>query len=330
MTHTTAETLASKLRIIQTMRSILAQPPSEGLLAKIEEVRQADDHSSPTLSAFLGLLASGSSRNRDIAYTLLTDMQESLAAEAEAPPAVVERVEPSADPSSVMLVELPPASTVEVELPSTVEPLDLIAISSQSAASTIQPFHREGFQEAIPVRYQDHPEGEVAERVYSLIAANTTAEMFDDHQLVAVTAVVMGVRDQLVVEHGFGFTLLLGAAGLPLDVSGGQPWRLPVRMGYPSALPSFGGNEAVGLNGCDSFLAMHALMRLGYKFLVELEITPVNGRFLLSMSPKVLVERNGEDGQVMPVDSAHLTQLQFAIAQLAFVGFLANEEIHHD
>lgn len=316
MSHSPAETLTSKLRIIQTMRAIMALPPTENLLAKVEEARLAGNNS-PTLTAFLSLLATGSQRNRDIAYTMLTDMQESLALEdpiavpAETPVGPLDRTrtmiaEPVAEESAAMSS----ADPVEAQL---------------VVIETPKPFYREGLFESITLRYgADGEEGE--DEKYSIIPFDATAELFDGHRIATVAGVIVGVQGQGKVEHGFGFTLPFPPEGQPFDADGRSPWQVKMRMSYPRSMPTVDKQALGTLPGSAQFLAMHQCLQWGYQFLLEMQIVPVNGRFSLSMSPTVLLERRSAEGQVIAFDAAHLDELNFATSQLGFVGFLAKEE----
>lgn len=316
------EGLAAKLRIIQNMRTLLTQPPSEGLLAMISEATQAPNLT-PIMSAFLNLMATGQTRNRDIAYTILTDMQQSILAETGVDV-------PSAVP---MAMTAGAVSVADAPVLLATAPTDVVALPAApvEAVQTVQPYYRPDAHESITLKFpREH--GEVEPRTYSIVLNGVAAAPSEGRWLSSITGLVMGVRGQPRVEHGYGYVLPLfreymPAGAVDFNPDGVTPLKLKVQMSYPTAVASLDYEGLVTHDGASHFFAMHEVMAKGYVFLLDVEITPVGQSYMAQMASTVLIERRGADGQLIQFDVRDLDVLKAALSELVPLGILAEEQV---
>jgi len=119
--------------------------------------------------------------------------------------------------------------------------------------------------------------------------------------------------------------LTIPDGGLPLHHNG-QRNIINIAMDYPGTIALYDDHQGPHLPGISSFMTIHEAMNLGYRFLLDLEVIPINGRFAFSMKPHQYIERH-EKEQPARVSSAHLRQLMYACERLGFIGIIGEVEV---
>lgn len=337
--HDSLENLARRLRILQTMQAVLKQAPSEQLKTFVQAQREKE--SDPTMLAFLNLLATDNQRNRDIAYSIFKDMETAVQAEqaatidgtsakdantVAAAMAPVETSAPSNEPAAEKALEtLGESATDQPDLRTELHSPRPVEEDAVEKAPTLVPFTLID-EEVEKVSFTLSKEGEESvERVYSIITAKMDAAVLAPVK--NVTGVIIGIKGQDKVEHGFGFVLPISEEGLTIDRTGKERCIIRIAMGYPQSLSFYDDHQGPRLRGVSYFMAVHEIMNKGYRFLLDLEIVPINGRFALSMRPGCWIERTDGQGNLARMASTDLDALEYATDNLDFVGFLANAEI---
>lgn len=305
----------NRLRILQVMQAVLRQPASKELKAFIEKHMLSEND--PTMLAFMHLLVTDNERNRDIAYTIFKDLEaETAAAQAALMDTPNEAPIPTQDT---------PAETETVEVEDTVEVKEEAVV--QDVVNGVRPFHVIDSEDMEKVTFTLNSSVDDVEvqpmTTYSIITKNSNIEL--TRNVNRVMGIVMGVRDQLNVEHGFGFVLPLGGNGLVLDRTGKERCLIKIAMSYPSTFNIFDAHEGIHSTDISYFFALHELMTKGYRFMLDLDIAPIGQKFALMMQPSPLFDRVDASGEALPILSSDLKALSYALEKLDFIGFLGGE-----
>lgn len=321
MTHPNTQDQKARMRIVRTCKAILESAPSPELTAYIKsELGKATD---PRFKGFLNLLITDNTANRQAALEAFRiierDMQETAARE--------ERPSTAAAPFGMPLIdntidELPPQSAA----PAT-RTADIIDLTSVARTREVK---------FIPVHFAtDDPEAEDMDipatadpngprKKFTILGNETPAELLATQRPTSVAGLLMGVRGQKKVRHGFGIYLPLNSGQITLT---DQPTRVRIAVGLPGAVHLYDDHTGPRLPGMSQFFAMVESMRDGYRFLVDLEIIPVNGRYLLSMKPQPFIDRVDPEGKPAMVNTVHLPKLHFAAEHLDFIGFMGEVQV---
>lgn len=163
-------------------------------------------------------------------------------------------------------------------------------------------------------------------RIYSIITTNTPEELLTGKKIRKIAGLVVGMRNQLSLIHGFGWVLPLVAQNdVPADR---DDWRhtLRVSLSYPNALAVYDDHSAPQLPLVSQFFAAHQCLRGNYRFLIEAEIVKIGHRYVMGNNPNLMVQHVDKDGATIPAMAADLATLDYASKHLAVIGFLAEVE----
>jgi hypothetical protein len=337
--------LSRRLRIIQTIEAILEQPPSHDLKEFIDQQLQREQPKSE-MASYLRLLTTDNEVNRvkarEALKILTRQVQEEQAAVArgEDPGLIMARHQPKpSGERQVLAAEIPegvdPQATVNaaIESYSKHRTADVVSLADHSRRSnTLQPAGetrgRIPFRDAAGalevVRYTMKADNEV--RDYSIITSDTTVEHLGGQQISKVVGVIVGIEGQRKVEHGFGFVLNIPGDGILLNHEPGKRNIIQIGMSYPGTTALFDDHEGPRLGGISHFMTLHESMTLGYRYLLDLEIVPIQGRYAFSIKPHQFIERY-ENGQPSRISSAHLRQLSYACEKLGFIGMIGEVDV---
>ena len=319
---------AAGLRIIQTMKSILEQPASHELKVFIDQ--QLTKETDQRMVGFLRLLVTDNEANRARARQVFQYLERQLHEKqtdvAARPTDHVGSTQPETEAIAAPVARaLPPGSASELGMASL-----LGAPTSTAPAKQVHSIpYKDPLDELETITYNQLADGTV--KAYSIITADTTPEQLAGAHITRVVAAVIGVEGQKIVEHGFGFVLPIPIeGGINLDHSLKERCQMKLAMGYPGAIGIYDDHAGPHIGGISNFMALHESMSDGYKFLLDLEIIPINGRFSLSIKPQQLIERYCDVGEGPVLDrvcSVHMRKLLFACEKIGFIGFLGEVEV---
>lgn len=329
---------AARLGIVTTMRSLMVRQPSPDLTAFVKD--QLQTTTDPQVRAFMQLIIAEDPRYRVIAEEGLKllehKLQEDQAHDAmerirltmaepepvDAPLQVEAEQrpeEPARGGSEDMLSALMDFSAPDVR-PQVVTPLTV-----QPKASVIRSrsWHTsEAGVESIYIPEGEDPNG--PKKRYSYIGPNTKV----DRPITSVAGLVINIKGQPQVEEGFGFYMPLPEGLIKLDYTGQKRNVINIAMSLPETIVLFDDHRGPRLGGVSNFFTIYEAMRDGYRFLLNLEIIPVNGRFALSIQEAIFIDRRDADGKIAYVSSAHLNKLGHACSAIGFHAFTGDADYH--
>jgi hypothetical protein len=347
---------SKRLEIIKVMRALLERKSSPELAGFIKD-RLGDPNMQPQIRAFMQLLISDDQRLRSIAdegFRILERQHQEEQARAvreqgigsQATTDVVDRSafatafansRPVPDPANPHLRDPGPdlaraSNAMEVAAQTLNNIVQAPSASRQQAGSQVsyQPVcsnNTELHQHiAIPVSAQDL---NGPRNTWSYITNDVSVADLNVRTpgITHVAGLVIGVEGQKNVEHGFGFYLPLAPGAFRLDYTGQRPNRIRIAMSFPEAIAIYDDHNAPRIGGISNFFTIYEALNDGYRFLLDLEIVPVNGKFALSIQKTVSIDRRNKDREVTGVSSAHLDKLAHACSAIGFIAFTGDTEI---
>lgn len=344
--------LAHLVTMYQAMQAALAYPPSEELKRVVSaSLAKATD---PLFKSFLNLLVTNDQTHRDLARQIYVQLEVQIAQKRQeqlqladdhakalvASSGVVESTVATLPPPT----EAPPAaSSFEPDFLNLLEsagqendvPSNVIDLPTR--APTHVPYDSgSATAEHYVMRYSEDPARPTEitrEDRYEIITDLTRFEEAPHLFLSGLMGVIVGIRGQTSIEHGFGFVLPLDRT--PLQ-SPDKSLHLPMRLEYPLSMPTYDDHNATNVPGLKEFLALHECMQRGYTVLLDMYVKvnahPDAGHSLsLTLRQEKLVLRRtvkedksgyGPDGAVF--SSNDFEDLHLATKRLALVGLLAS------
>jgi hypothetical protein len=319
--------LEKLLRIIQTMRTVLQTPASEEL-KKLIALHMAKTNDA-RMRGFLRLLASDDESHRAIAeegFRILEQRYQEL--QASKPQAAPKDVVATPDVYSLkhdvpaanddhVSVKVAPAATARVDHPAAIVP--------NRDARYIHYAHPSPEVQGIDYPTSSNPN---APRTRMTYITSDLTERDLGARIARVAGLVVGIKGQKEVEHGFGFYLPFDSGTGPvIDYSGKTRNIIRIAMGLPQTIAIFDDHRGAHFGGVSDFFTIFECMKDGYRFLLDLEIIPVNGRFALSIQPHHWIDRLDANGQPARVSSAHLKKLLHAADNIDFIAFTGEVEV---
>jgi hypothetical protein len=348
---TKGQDAAERLGIVTTMRSLMARRPSPELVTFVKDQLQSTTH--PQVRAFMQLIISDDQRLRIIAEEglkllehKLQDDQANQRTEVSFPSAetvtaalpeqiqsdpldtVTHLQEPSASSNDAdsMLAALKGFSAHETPPPVVTQPI--VEKAQEPISAKVLPFtqpasiHRTApwhtSQEGVPsISIPTGEDKDSPRKVYSYISSTQAV----DRRIAHVAGLVVGIKGQLDVEHGFGFYLPLPDGVIQLDYTGQKRNIIKIAMALPQTIALYDDHRGPHMGGVSNFFTIFEAMRDGYRFLLDLEIIPINGRFALSIQEAIHIDRIDTTGKPAFVSSVHLNKLAHACTAIGFHAF---------
>jgi hypothetical protein len=281
------------LHIVQTLRALLQAPPTEEFKRLVTlHLEQTKDR---LMGGFLRLLMSDDKAHRQMAESAFRELERRVQERV----ATRQALPIKDDPEPVSVRSAPPTDTTQ-------------------DARYVPYVHANPEMQGIDFRISSDPN--VAPVRYTCITNELTAEDIG-RPITHVAGLVIGVRGQKEIEHGFGFYLPFKSGVLAIDHGGNKRNILNIEMGLPHAIALYDDHRGPHLGGVSDFFTILEAMRDGYRFLMDLEIIPVNGRYMLSMQRNIWIERQSSNGTPSRVASVHLKKLLHATDNIDFIAF---------
>ncbi len=344
MTDINHSDLVNRLRIIQNMRSILIQPPTDELRRLVAD--QLVTETNPDMKAFLNLMVTDNQGNREIAATVFKSMADRLISDEQTgvsnlnvsvdAPSVVPApvldeplpVMPLSPEGAAKAIKSMEEAASSIEAPTVVAPTQA-AVATIEAATVVPvtaPFYKqadnlESVGWALTLPGQNEP---LPSKTYTIIRSNAPEDVLDSVTLTHLTGLIFGIQGQPNISQGFGFVCPLTEKLFSVPKVSDPRCTLKIKLELPNVLPVWDEHALIGSEVAAYYHTAYQLMAKGYHFLVDLEIIPYKNSFICSMSPDIRIEH--KEGLVRVGD---LNALQFAASKLMFAGFTA-EAIYRD
>lgn len=307
--HSNETETEGRLRIIRLIKGVLETKPNPSLTAFIQ--REHAKTANPDIKALLNLLLTDNEANRAKARDGLAILERQVqeASVAGNAPKIAE-LAPVAAPAT------PPAKDNVIDLTKRVH---------TAPSGSIRPFYIPSEDpEAEVIQWPTGPEADSPRIPYSIITAETTPEQLAHSMPTSIFGLCIGIKGQPKMAHGFGFYLPLPRGKAKFN--GNDPIQFKIALTMPEVITLFDDHVGPRLGGVANFFAAYESLKDGYRFLLDLEIIPVNGRFVMSMKPQLHFDRNGNNQQ-LACNIVHLHKLLTAAENLAFLGFTGETEI---
>lgn len=323
----------ARLKIITVMHSLMARQPSPDLVAFVKN--QLQTVTDPQVRAFMQLIIAEDPRYRQLAEEGLKLLEQRLQEEEVQRHAVDNpclTIDPMHGRGGVddMLAAFKGAAA---PIPATPLP----ETAGWSSSATVVPFPTphtpptpvslpwhspQADIESIAIPIGADPHG--PKNLYSYINPSLAV----DRPITTVAGLVIAIAGQPQVEHGFGFYLPLPSGLIKIDYTGQHRNVIKIAMSLPETIVLYDEHQALRLGGISNFFTIYEAMRDGYRFLLDLEIIPVNGRYALSLQNAVHIDRRDPQGQPAFVSSAHLNKLAHACSAISFHAFTGEFDYH--
>lgn len=335
-----------RLNIVTTMRSLMARQPSPDMVRFVKDQLQITTH--PQVRAFMQLIISEDPRYRMVAEEGLKLLEHKLQEDHVHQQVVEAAAATETFPSTETITRtLSPADADARRFHGRDEGIDMLAaFKGFEASPAAEPAKERALAKVLPFTVAQTPsqkapwhtpqegvpsisiptgtEPNSPRKVYSYISSTQAV----DRHIATVAGLVMGIKGQPEVEHGFGFYIPVPEDAVTLDYTGQKRNIIRIAMSLPQTIVLYDDHRGPHLGGISNFFTIYEAMLDGYRFLLDLEIIPINGRFALSIQEAIHIDRHDTDGAPSFVSSVHFNKLAHACAALGFHAFTGEANVN--